>query len=368
MTVTDRLPAEVFPVGEYLRDEIEARGWTVAEFAAILGRPTPAISEILNGHKEITAQTATEIAAATGTEAATWLRLQDSYQLWAIAQHPKGSRLDEVARRARLRNLTPLTELIRRGIVPEGDLDAQERAVQDLLGISTLDQDTGFALAARRSDAGAELSPAQRTWAACVRRAASATQPALYDPARLLSIAETLTRTVTEPEHLVRLPAVLADVGVRIVYVPHFESSKIDGAALDGGQGPVIGLSGRIAKFDAVLFTALHEIAHIYRGDVDDGIVVDVDLSSPARSDRERACDQLATGWAIPGGSVVTAGLRTGRLSGARVRAAAAEIGVHPAVVVGRLHHDGMLPWTHLNRLIPSNVRPHLERWGEVAA
>ena len=42
-------PAEVFPAGEYLRDELDERGWTVTEFAAILGRPVQAVSEILNG-------------------------------------------------------------------------------------------------------------------------------------------------------------------------------------------------------------------------------------------------------------------------------------------------------------------------------
>ena len=44
-------PAEVFPAGEYLRDELDERGWTVTEFAEILGRPVQAVSEILNGKK-----------------------------------------------------------------------------------------------------------------------------------------------------------------------------------------------------------------------------------------------------------------------------------------------------------------------------
>ena len=34
-----RTPAEVFPPGEFLADELEARGWTQTEFAEIIGRP-----------------------------------------------------------------------------------------------------------------------------------------------------------------------------------------------------------------------------------------------------------------------------------------------------------------------------------------
>ena len=37
---------------------MEERGWTVSEFAEIIGRPVQAVSEILNGKKEITTETA----------------------------------------------------------------------------------------------------------------------------------------------------------------------------------------------------------------------------------------------------------------------------------------------------------------------
>jgi HTH-type transcriptional regulator/antitoxin HigA len=32
-------PAEVFTPGGFIRDELEARGWTQAKFAEIIGRP-----------------------------------------------------------------------------------------------------------------------------------------------------------------------------------------------------------------------------------------------------------------------------------------------------------------------------------------
>lgn len=54
--------ATVSPAGEYLRDELEERGWTVTELAEIIGRPVQAVSEILNGRKEITTNTACALA------------------------------------------------------------------------------------------------------------------------------------------------------------------------------------------------------------------------------------------------------------------------------------------------------------------
>src|SRR4051794_23823689 len=74
-------PAEAFAPGEFLRDELEARGWTQAQFAKILGRPFQLVNEIINGRKRITEQTALEIAAALGTTAKVWLNLENTYRL-----------------------------------------------------------------------------------------------------------------------------------------------------------------------------------------------------------------------------------------------------------------------------------------------
>ena len=74
-------PAHAFPPGEYLRDELEERGWTATEFSEIIGRPIQAVSEILNAKKEITAETALAISAALGTTPEVWLNLQTRYRL-----------------------------------------------------------------------------------------------------------------------------------------------------------------------------------------------------------------------------------------------------------------------------------------------
>ena len=67
------MAAEVFPAGEYLADELDARGWTQADFAEVLGRPAQFVSEIISGKKEITRESAAQIAAALGTSAEFWL-------------------------------------------------------------------------------------------------------------------------------------------------------------------------------------------------------------------------------------------------------------------------------------------------------
>ena len=63
-----RRPAEVFPPGEYIGDEVEARGWTQEDFARVLGRPLKTVNEIITGKKQVTAATAIELASSTRME------------------------------------------------------------------------------------------------------------------------------------------------------------------------------------------------------------------------------------------------------------------------------------------------------------
>ena len=78
----DRPIAEVFPPGEYIADELAARGWSQRQLAETLGRSEPKVSEIINGKRAITTRTAKELAAAFGTSAEVWLNLETRWQLW----------------------------------------------------------------------------------------------------------------------------------------------------------------------------------------------------------------------------------------------------------------------------------------------
>ena len=84
-----RRPAEVFPPGEFLREELEARGWTQDDLAAILGRTTTTVNQIIGGQRSITPATARGLAAALGTTPQFWLNLESAYQLWKVQNDPK---------------------------------------------------------------------------------------------------------------------------------------------------------------------------------------------------------------------------------------------------------------------------------------
>jgi HTH-type transcriptional regulator/antitoxin HigA len=72
---------EAFAPGEYIREEIESRGWTQLDLAEILGRPPRDVSEIITGKRSITPGMAKSLGDTFGTGAQPWLSLESLYQL-----------------------------------------------------------------------------------------------------------------------------------------------------------------------------------------------------------------------------------------------------------------------------------------------
>lgn len=82
VTKTHAYPDIAIPPGEYLVEEIEARGISQVELAKRMGRPLNAINEIVKGKKEITAETALQLEAVMPEiPARFWLNLEIDYQL-----------------------------------------------------------------------------------------------------------------------------------------------------------------------------------------------------------------------------------------------------------------------------------------------
>ena len=75
--------------GEHLAEELQALEMSAAELARQLDVPTNRITQILNGTRAITGDTALRLAHFFGTSAEFWLNLQSLYEL-RLAQEKAG--------------------------------------------------------------------------------------------------------------------------------------------------------------------------------------------------------------------------------------------------------------------------------------
>src|SRR5271157_2283507 len=75
--------------GEHLAEELKELGMSATELARQLDVPTNRITEILNGRRAITGDTALRLAHFFGTTAEFWLNLQSLYEI-RLAQRKSG--------------------------------------------------------------------------------------------------------------------------------------------------------------------------------------------------------------------------------------------------------------------------------------
>ena len=298
--MSERVPAEVFPPGEFLADELQARGWTQVEFAEIIQRPNQLVNEVIKGNRSITPDTAREISAALGTNAQYWLNLEAAYQLWRTAPAPNAK---TIARTAHLRGHFPVHELIKRGwIEPSDNPDVVERRVFDFYGISKVEDVPQIAHAARRNRRE-DLSPLQEAWLFRVKKIAEAIYAPEYSEKDLRKTVEEMEVLLTEPEEVRHVPGMLEKCGVRLIVVEPIPNSKIDGACfwINAGTSPVIGLTLKWDYIDRFWFNLRHEIEHTLRGDGKDQVVIDdFDGGLNTKDEAEVAANTVAAEFCVP--------------------------------------------------------------------
>lgn len=77
--------------GEHLAEELNALGMSAAELARKLNVPTNRVTQILNGQRAITGDTALRLAHYFGTTPEFWLNLQSLYDLRVARQKSEGA-------------------------------------------------------------------------------------------------------------------------------------------------------------------------------------------------------------------------------------------------------------------------------------
>jgi addiction module HigA family antidote len=83
--------------GEHLAEELEGLDMSAAELARQIDVPTNRVTQILNGTRAITGDTALRLAHFFGTSAQFWLNLQSLYEL-RLAQEKAGKSIKALPR------------------------------------------------------------------------------------------------------------------------------------------------------------------------------------------------------------------------------------------------------------------------------
>ena len=331
--------AEVFPPGEFLQEELDARGWSQTELAEIMGRPVRLINEIVAGKRAITPETAVQLGDSLGTSAEVWLNLESRYQLSKV-QASDG----KIARRAKLYAQFPVREIAKRGWIPaKSEVEDQEAALCAFFGLRSIDQPVQFRHAARKTEIEGPKAMLQFAWLFRARQVASEMLVPKYSASVLKTALARLEALRSAAEEVRHVAPVLAECGVRFVVVEPIPGTKIDGACfwLDDAQ-PVIALSLRLDRIDNFWFVLRHEIEHVLREDGRDSFILDTDLECvPSTDPAEVAANQAGAEFCTPQAELKHFMARVGPFYAEdRVLLFAQRLKIHPGLVVGQLHRQ----------------------------
>jgi HTH-type transcriptional regulator/antitoxin HigA len=184
----------------------------------------------------------------------------------------------------------------------------------------------------------------------CDHFLAQVSRPEAHDRRRFERKVAGLKRFMFEADIREAIPRVrdfFLSCGTRLVVVKHYRGAPIHGMTRKNADGTIdLCLTIRRGRADIFWFSLFHEVAHILHGDFANGGLFHDD-------ETEERADQKAAALLIQEDSYRDF-VAAGNFSWDRIADLAHHSNVPEYIVVGRLQHDGHLPWQHeYSRRIP---------------
>lgn len=346
--------AEAFPPGEFIKEELDVRGWTQGELADMLGQKSSVVSNIITGKRAISPEIASGLADIFGTTSQLWMNLESSYQLFL-----RGSSQETRTRKARLFEKAPIKDMIKRGwIKASDDLDILEKSLLDFFEITSLDEQPKMPYAAKRSTEFA--NPSQTAWVYRAKKLARSVDAARFSNEGFDRALLELKKLRMDPEEVRLIPRILAEGGVRFLLIEGLPQGRIDGVCfwLDP-YSPVIAISMRFDRLDHLWYLAIHECGHVKNHDALNEPILDVNLVGEdaipfdEKPEVERDADKFAESFLVEPYEMEFFIARVRPLySKQKIKNFAARISVHPAIVLGQLQHRREVDWSHSREML----------------
>ena len=261
--------------GFYIREEMEARGWSQRDVAFILGIPEPSLNTILSGKRGISPDMAKALGKAFDVPPEFFANLQQSYDL-ARAKEPS----PEVEILGKMHASYPVREMINRGWLEKADVVILEEQLVRFFQVKSTAEIPYMPHAAKKSRyEELDVPPAQLAWLFRVKQIAKSISVAKYSESSLRRALTEMEQLLLEPEGAREVPRLLANAGVRFIVVEKLTNAKIDGVCfwLDASS-PVIGMSMQRDTIDNFWFVLRHEIEHVLEKHGRDTEIIDTDV------------------------------------------------------------------------------------------
>jgi len=365
MTSEYKLKKELLsPPGDTIQETIDAIGMNQYELAERLGKNIKNVNRIIKGKETITTATAIALEKVLGISADFWIERDRQYQ----------KELAEIEFDEYLENCKdwtkhfPISNMVKLGWIPSSKNPIELlKSMLNFFGIASPEQwDTLYISKAAKvafkiSLAHTSEPEAISVWLRKGEIEAKKLQLKEFNKDLFKKKFEKIKELANHlpADFKGQLQKLCSETGVAIVSTPNIPHATISGATrwLFNTTVPLIQLSGRYKTNDHFWFTFFHEAGHILLHGKKDVFLEDVTGHKIDR-EKEAEADRFAGKFLIPDIQYQKL-LQLKPYSESSILDFANKQHIHPAIVVGRLQHDNIIPQYRFNEL-----KVHIELFG----
>ncbi|MCB9091374.1 MAG: helix-turn-helix domain-containing protein [Halobacteriovoraceae bacterium] len=354
--INEYKPDYVSPPGETLEELLDDRGMSQKEFADRAGRPLKTINEIVKGKTAITPETAIQFERVLGVPAEFWNSRESNYRQY-LAEIDERNRLEE--HKGWLMGF-PVREMINKSWLKDKGRNTIEQSIEllNFFGVASPNQwratwkevDVSF----KRSSVYQSKLESVSAWLRKGEIEATNIFCQKFDKQKFKNSLEKIRglSLETDPNVFVpKLTELCSESGVAVVFVPALKGVPVCGSARWlGADKALIQLSLRFKSNDHLWFSFFHEAAHIL---LHSKKMIFVELNSNGTSDSsdlEDEANNFSSNHLISKSRYKEL-IEGESFSKSKIIEFANSIGIAPGIVVGRLQHDGIIPFNRLNEL-----------------
>lgn len=346
-------PSVVFHPGETLAEKLEEMNMGPKEFALRTGKPEKTIIAVLDGKSAITPDMAVLFESVTKIPANFWMNHQRSYDEY-LARVKRRAVIQKAASWAKQ---FPLKDMITKGWLPRvASIEEQTMEMLAFFGFSnhTAWEDYYFKqqlkVAFRISLAQTKEPYAISAWLRKGEIEAAQLKAKKYTENKFKAVLpEIKSIMAAHPKNFFsELQNICSETGVKVVHTPCINKAPICGSTRWIGNNPLIQLSGRYKRNDIFWFTFFHEAGHILLHGKKDIFLEKVDYSDKDQV-KETEADEFACKWTLTENEEAEI-LRAAPLDEGCIRDFAKQFNTHPAIIIGRLQHKKLIPYSLGNK------------------
>lgn len=334
-----------FHPGVYIKETLEAMEMTAREFSARTGISERTLSAIINGNGDITFDIAYKLSLYFDNSVNYWTNLQNQYNLYTY----------EIEKEKELEEEWNLIKGVKKYLLESNyisDEDGKTEIIckcRQVVGVNSLlllkKEDSFVCLKEQHTKNEADCF-FQNFWIALALNEARKKDVNPFSKSLLISsLTEIRNMTIQNPTVFYpKLQKIFDNCGISFVLLPYLSKSNIYGATKWFSKDNVmLAISNRGEKADLFWFTLFHEISHVLMEHRRETLI-------NMKGSEDEEADRMASEMLIPQkewDKFTSCKIYTKE----SINEFAKEIGIHPCIVLGRLHKEKKVPYDRFNKI-----------------